>query len=172
MRTLTFNSIAALAIAAIALVAVPARAADLPAPSGDVVLEITGKIERKNSDTAARLDMAFLKSLPRTSFSTATIWTKGVVKFEGVELATLLAAFKASGTTISAIASNDYRVTIPVSDAQKGGPIVAYAMDGKPMSRRTTGPLWIVYPYDKSAAFRSEVIYSRSIWQLVKMDVQ
>ena len=60
----------------------------------------------------------------------------------------------------------DYAVTIPTSDAVEGGPIIAYEMDGKPMSRRDKGPLWVIYPFDDSAKYRTETIYSRSIWQL------
>ena len=72
--------------------------------------------------------------------------------------------------SISAVAINDYSVDIPVSDAEEGGPIIAYAMDGQPMSRRDKGPLWVIYPYSSSSKFRSEVIYSRSIWQLDRIE--
>ena len=50
-------------------------------------------------------------------------------------------------------------------------PLVAYEMDGETMSRRQKGPLWIVYPFDSDADFRSEVIYSRSIWQLDRLEI-
>ena len=39
------------------------------------------------------------------------------------------------------------------------------------MSIRDKGPLWVVYPYDSSADYRTEVIYSRSIWQLDRIEV-
>ena len=74
--------------------------------------------------------------------------------------------------TLLATAINDYTVEIPVSDAVPGGPIVAYLMDGQEMPVRDKGPLWIVYPYDSSAAYRSEVVYSRSIWQLDRIEVK
>jgi hypothetical protein len=38
------------------------------------------------------------------------------------------------------------------------------------MSVRDKGPLWVIYPYD-SDDYRSEVIYSRSIWQLDRLEV-
>jgi hypothetical protein len=38
------------------------------------------------------------------------------------------------------------------------------------MSIREKGPLWLVYPYDLNKAYQSETIYSRSIWQLVRID--
>jgi hypothetical protein len=58
-----------------------------------------------------------------------------------------------------------------MSDAIVGGAIVAFEMDGKPMPRRAKGPLWIVYPFDSSAKFRTESIYARSIWQLNRLHI-
>jgi hypothetical protein len=70
-----------------------------------------------------------------------------------------------------ATAINDYTVEIPLSDAVEGGPIIAYLMDGEEMSIRDKGPLWVIYPYDSDADFRSEVVYSRSIWQLDRLEI-
>ena len=44
-------------------------------------------------------------------------------------------------------------------------------MNGEIMSLRDKGPLWVIYPYDQNAAYRSEVTYSRSIWQLDRIEV-
>jgi hypothetical protein len=70
-----------------------------------------------------------------------------------------------------ATAINDYTVEIPMSDAVEGGPIIAYLMDGNEMSIRDKGPLWVIYPYDSDADFRSEVVFTRSIWQLDRLVV-
>ena len=51
------------------------------------------------------------------------------------------------------------------------GPILAYLNDGEEMPVRDKGPLWVVYPYDLNASYQSEVIYSRSIWQLDRIVV-
>ena len=91
---------------------------------------------------------------------------------KGVELATLLAALGAEGTVLLAIAHNDYAVDIPVSDAVAGGPVVAYLRNGAAMSMRDKGPLWVIYPFDSKPEYQSELIYSRSIWQLDRIEVQ
>ena len=44
-------------------------------------------------------------------------------------------------------------------------------MNGDVMLVRNKGPLWVVYPYDENPEYRSEVIYSRSIWQLDRIEV-
>lgn len=115
---------------------------------------------------------ADIEALPVTRFSTSTLWTEGVVDFAGVSLADFLDAVGVEDGSLSAVAINDYAVDIPVSDAAPGGPIIAYRMNGATMSARQKGPLWIVYPYDRDVAFQSETIYSRSIWQLARIDVE
>ncbi|MEP6320715.1 MAG: oxidoreductase, partial [Paracoccaceae bacterium] len=72
--------------------------------------------------------------------------------------------------TLKATAINDYAVEIPLEDAVDGGPILAYLSNGVPMSVREKGPIWIVYPYDSDPKYQTEVIYSRSIWQLDRLE--
>lgn len=149
-----------------------AAQAQIAQPQGAVVLTISGAIGNSNKDGAAELDFAMLEALPRVQIQTATPWTEGVQTFEGVALADLMAFVSASGTTIFATAINDYMVEIPMSDAAVGRALVALSLNGQPMSIREKGPLWIVYPYDSSDNFKSEVIYSRSIWQLNRLEVR
>lgn len=144
----------------------PMFAQTLPSPTGDVILTITGSIENQTSDGKAELDLDLLKRLPQVQFSTSTIWMEGVTEFTGVPLQDLLEYVGAKGTTIQAVALNDYKIEIPTNSVTDTAPIVAYLMDGAEMSPRGKGPLWVVYPYDTDASYRTEVIYSRSIWQL------
>lgn len=146
--------------------AAPLMADTVSAPSGDVILTVSGAIENENSDAGVVLDMDMLTALPQQSFTTTTIWTEGDVEFTGVSLQAVLDYVGFSGTKIEAVASNDYKIEIPASGVSDDVPIVAYLMNGEAMSSRGKGPLWIVYPYDSDPAFRTEVIYSRSIWQL------
>jgi len=164
--------IAVLAILVGSLAAHPAaRAQTLGTPSGEVLLTVSGEIGRTNRDGAMAFDRAMLKDLPRTSFTTTTIWTEGEHRFTGVDLADLLKAIDARGDTLRATALNDYEITMPVAEARDGA-LVAYAMDGEAMSVRGMGPLWIVYPYDSDVAYQSETIYARSIWQLDRIRIE
>ena len=94
-----------------------------------------------------------------------------MVEFAGVSLKDFLAEIGVAEGRLSAVAINDYAIEIPVSDAVAGGPLIAYEMNGRAMSPREKGPLWIVYPYDSNVDYQSETIYSRSIWQLARIDV-
>jgi hypothetical protein len=159
-------------IFAAVFVAHAAPAQTLPQPSDDIVLTVTGDIAVSNAEGAAVFDRAMLEAMEPVEFTTNTMWTDGPQVFTGVLLLDLLAMLGVTEGTIRATAINDYAVDIPVSDAIEGGPIVAYLLNGKPMSVRDKGPLWIVYPYDSKRQYRSEVIYSRSIWQLDRMEIR
>lgn len=161
--------IQSLAIAA--LTALPLAAQDLATPEGEVILTLSGEIGTTNAGDTAQFDLAMLEALGTETIETTTIWTEGTNTFEGVSLKALAEAAGIEGGTLRATAINDYAVEIPFEDAVEVGPIVAYRMNGAEMSVRDKGPLWIVYPYDSSADYRTEVIYSRSIWQLDRIVV-
>ncbi len=159
-------------IVAVLISCIPGTIAEeLQQPRGDIVLRITGNISRTNTGNVASFDLEMLDALPQTRFQTSTIWTEGKITFSGVSLDDLLAAVGSKGTTLRASALNDYAVDIPASEAVRGGPIVATRADGVRMSVREKGPLWIVYPFDLQTRYRSEITYSRSIWQLHEIAV-
>lgn len=147
----------------------PARA--LVAPTGPVVLTVGGRVRMPNQGEAAHFDMAMLAALPQTSFSTRTPWYAQPRLFTGPLLRDVLAAAGAQGDVIRLTALNDYRVDMPYQDAQRHDVIVARLMDGKPMAVRDKGPLFVIYPFDAQPELRGAVYYSRSAWQLRKIDV-
>lgn len=151
---------------------VAAQTQALEAPKERVVLAVSGKIGIKNAGETARFDMKMLEALPQHSFTTNTPWFDRPVKFTGPLLSDVLAAVKANGSVVKAVAINDYAISIPVADTTKHKVIVARLLDNKPMAVRDKGPLFVVYPFDDSAILRSSVYYERSIWQLKAMDIQ
>jgi len=160
----------AVATALLCLVGHPARA--LQPPTGKVVLTITGKLTEKNSPRGAEFDMAMLEALPQKTFTTSTPWDRLPVRFSGPLLRDVLAAAKAQGTALQAIAVNDYKTTIPVSDTQQFDMVLAHRMNGQPIPPRTKGPLFIVYPYDSRSELQDAVYRDRSAWQLKEIAVE
>lgn len=144
----------------------------LEAPKERPILAVSGKIAEKNAGEVARFDMKMIEALPQHTFTTSTPWFDKPVKFTGPLLSDVLAAVKASGTTISAVAINDYKITIPAGDTSKFKVIVARLIDDKPIPVREKGPLFVVYPFDSSAELRTSTYYERSIWQLKALDIQ
>jgi hypothetical protein len=144
----------------------------LPLPEQTPILTVTGAISVKNDGETAVIDLAMLEAMGAVTLETSTLWTEGVQSFRGVPLNVLLERLGAEGETIAATALNDYTVEIPASDAVEGGPILAFEANGKPLSVRDKGPLWVVYPYDSGAEYQTEVIYARSIWQVARMEIR
>ena len=131
--------------------------------AGDVLLTF------QHQDDIVELQMTDLQEMGETEITTTTIWTEGKQSFVGVSLHDFLEEYGISDGELVATAINDYEIVIPVEDAVEGGPIIAYLHNGEPMSVRNKGPLWIVYPYDSDVRFQTEVVYSRSIWQLDRL---
>lgn len=141
------------------------------AAEGDAILTVTGESLTTNAEETLILDRQMMAALPAITFETSTIWTDGIHTFTGVSLADFANAVGMKNGHFLATAINDYTVEIPVTDAVENGPIIAYLMDGAEMSVRDKGPLWVIYPYDGDAEYRTEVIYSRSIWQLDRLEI-
>jgi hypothetical protein len=157
-----------LGLALISFAAVPgvAQADEAAAPA---VLSISSEA---GAAQPVELTMEALQALPSSSFTTETIWTEGPQTFRGVSLFELAAHLELGNGVLEAAAINDYTVEVPLSDAVAGGPVIAYERNGAAMTVRDKGPLWLVYPYDSNPAYKSEEIYSRSIWQLVSLKVK
>lgn len=137
-----------------------------------MVLTIAGKIGERNSPQGVQFDMAMIEKLPQHSFTTLTPWEKQPIQFTGPLLRDVLAAVKAQGTVIRAMALNDYQSSIPVEDALKFDMVMAYKMNGQLIPVKTKGPLFIVYPFDAKPELRSAVYYERSPWQLKTLTLE
>lgn len=153
-------------------------AQDLSQPSGPVILTISGAIQRGNSRDAqgnivANFDLGMLEALGKTGFSTSTPWHKGVVRFDGVPGKALMEAVGAKPDGVAqAVALNDYASSVPVADFLQRGLILALKLDGAYMTIRDKGPLFIIYPFDSQSELRHESYYTRSVWQLRRLDIR
>lgn len=168
------NTIRNAALAAL-LSALPlhtAQAQALPAPSGDVILTVSGEIGVTNAEDGAAFGLADLDQLPQTGFETTTIWTEGVQSFSGVRLSDMLARVGAEGGSLLMTALNDYQIEVDAGDPFLKDALLATRQNGAPMSVRDHGPVWLVFPYDADANLRSEIVYSKSIWQLTRIEVR
>ncbi|OBQ71310.1 molybdopterin-dependent oxidoreductase [Mesorhizobium erdmanii] len=161
-------------IAAALLCALPvshAMSASLKAPEGDVVLTITGDIQNTNKAHTATFDLAMLQALAGRQAIMETPWTNGATEFDGPYLKAILEAAGAHGKTLRIKALNDYSADVPIGDATDYETILAVKMNGKPMSVRDKGPLFMIYPFDKNHELYNEKYFSRSVWQIKEIEV-
>lgn len=148
-----------------------ARAADLAPPSGEVLLTISGRIEHTNREGVAAFDRPMLENLGLIELRTWTPWTMGQPMFQGVLAQTLMEAVGAQGAAVHARALNDYEVTIPLSDFRDYRVLVAMYQDGRALTMRERGPLWIVYPWSDHPELDDRPTRQKSIWQLVHLRI-
>ncbi|WP_106607058.1 molybdopterin-dependent oxidoreductase [Shimia abyssi] len=143
----------------------------ISAMANETILTVSGIPTDSGALRVQEYDLAQLRDIGEVSFTTTTPWTEGEQTFTGVPLSKLVASLNLQSGVLMATAVNDYAVEIPMSDALQDGPIIAFLRNDKQMSVREKGPLWIVYPYDSDAKFRTEIVYSQSIWQLDRIMV-
>lgn len=166
-------ALSALVVLATAALAPAGAAADgLPQPSGEPVLTVEGSVAKTNRDGVAVFDRDMLERLGLRTLRTGTTWTEGVTTFEGVLVRDVLKAAGAEGETVVARALNDYRIDIPRSDFQDYDVLLAMRMDGKDLTARDKGPLWIVYPRDDHPELQNGRSDHRWVWQLNALRVE
>jgi hypothetical protein len=150
----------------------PSRAAEpLPQPNGPVVLTVSGSIERANVGNQARFDMDMLTALGMATVTTRSEVSDNPQVFEGVPLRAVLERVGAKGRAIRASALNDYVAIIPLDDL-RFEPILAMRADGRVLTVRDKGPLWVVYPRDSYKVLDDSRYDSRWVWQLNKIHVE
>lgn len=160
---------------ALLLISLPTAGSEetrLPAPQAQPILAIEGNIGVTNVEGKALFDRAMLEEIGMATIETTTPWFDGRVKFEGVPADRIMDLVGANGTEVVAVALNDFRTTIPLSDFSKYGVILALKRDGEYMPVSDKGPLFIVYPYDSDAELQTQRFYARSAWQLARLIVR
>jgi hypothetical protein len=156
---------------------VDAQDGPLPTPTGAVLLTISGNIARTNGvdqtgRPVARFDRAMLEALAPKTVTTATLWHEGVSRFEGPSSAALMAAVKGTGKAARAIALNEYVVDLPMEDFVGDKFVLAMKVNGKELTIRDRGPIFVIYDYDRTPKNSLNVVQNRSIWQLIRLEVK
>jgi len=149
-----------------------AAAESLPTPSGKPILSVSGNIAQTNAGAEAHFDRDMLEALGTVSFETTTPWDKERVRFEGVPLGRLLDRLGASGSRLIAVALNDYAAELPIGDVSKYDVLLALKRNGEYMPVRNKGPIFIVYNFDSDPELKSQKFYSRSVWNIARLEVK
>ena len=161
-------------VAAAVVVTTPApRAPDgrLPAPAGEPVLTITGRIERTNVERTVRLDEDGLDSLGRVRVELYEPWVKQRMSFQGVWLADVLDAAGVDGgaTGLHLTALDNYQVDLPIDEVRAGGVLLATRNgDGGAIPIAEGGPIRMVFADGVEAGANA----NQWIWSLTTIDVR
>jgi len=149
------------------------QAQTLSKPTGPVILTVTGNISHTNTTSkTAEFDRDMLMGLEVIDQKTMTPWSEGVDLYRGPLLRSVMAAVGAQTGELSVTALNDYSAKVPKKDGEDYDVILAMDMNGKPMSVRDKGPIFMLYPFTDHPDLNNEVIHNRSVWQVKSINVE
>lgn len=156
-----------------------AQAEHVDKPEGEVLLTITGNIEKTNAEfvldgktvPAATFDMAMLEALPTEVIKTTNPWTEGKTEFKGVRFSDLLDSIGADSSHVLLHALDDYTVEVKNGMFSDYPIVIAYEQDGHYMSVRNLGPLWLMYPFDDYPELDTSQNRGHCVWQLIHIEI-
>ena len=107
----------------------------------------------------------------RSTVVTENEFANGKVAYRGPLVRDVLAQLGLDDVEqVRLVAANDYFVDIPTEDFRDYDAILAMEADGKRLSRRDKGPLWLMYPISDHAELNDPVYLRRLIWQVVRIE--
>lgn len=150
-----------------------ALASPLPAPTGRVLLTLSGNIAQANVGDEAHFDRSMLQALPARVIETHTPWHRDRGRYEGPLVRALLETVGADVDVeqVRIRALNHYEAEVPVSDFRRHDVILAMTRDGEPLTIREYGPLFVLYPFDDHPELHTEAIRFRSVWHVERIIV-
>lgn len=123
--------------------------------------------------SATEVSMEQLEALPQVTIDTGNAYVDGVVRFRGPLMRDVLDLVGLDDAELVRLtAANDYTVDIPTDDFRSYDAILAMIADGKRLSRRERGPLWLVYPMSQHPELTESQYNRRLIWQVVRIDAR
>lgn len=117
-------------------------------------------------------DLELLDALEQKTISTTNEFVTGTVSYSGpLARELVMTAGGDEKSTIILTAINDYQISVPSSDFFAYDVVLATRMNGKTLSPRDKGPIWLMYPISDHNELQDSAVNSKLIWQLVKMEV-
>lgn len=139
----------------------------IPAPKGKIVLRVEGASSGEAGKPLA-FDIPTLELMGLIRFTNTNRWYTEPVTFEGVLGSDFLAAVGVppGAKTMHMVALNDYVADVPIEDLRLWPVMLALKIDGKYMSVREKGPIWLVYPSHIDEKLGEPAYQGRWIWQV------
>ena len=129
----------------------------LPAPTGDVILTVSGDLAAPNVDDTCQFD-ADLFDQYATEQTLDDPWMGDGLAYRGLTLATIveLCGGSADAETISLVASDGFAGEIATADLMEWPIMLAYQVDGIDLMEETGGPVKLVYPAEARETYSDD----------------
>ncbi|MCG7488472.1 hypothetical protein MHN79_03115 [Vibrio sp. Of14-4] len=138
----------------------------LPAPEGEPILWVSGKITESNSPDGVEFDSKMIKQLEQGTITTHNHVVAKALEYKGPKLSALLDYVGAKGSSLKVVAWDDYVATILIADIRKYGVLLATHEDGIKMTIDGKGPFFIVFPFVEHPELDKDLYYALSVWQV------
>ena len=145
----------------------------IPAPTGDVILTVTGNIGTTNVDDTIQMDLATVESVGLVDYTVQDPFENREITYRGVLMSDLLDVWQVGedATTLHVVALNDYAVDVPLADLREYPVLFALQADGEYMPISTRGPAMLVYPYN-DFEFDVAIYNDYWAWQIATIEVR
>lgn len=139
---------------------------------GEILLSVKGLLDDRYKGGERHFDLNQLKAFESDSFVVKTRWSESKHEYHGPKLSAILAAVGAKGNSLRLFALNDYSVDVDLDFIEKYQPILAWREDGKAMTLRNKGPLWLMLPLHKYDELNEFKYTAAMIWQLRSIEIR
>ncbi|MEM9200330.1 MAG: molybdopterin-dependent oxidoreductase [Actinomycetota bacterium] len=144
--------------------------AAIAAPTDDVVLTISGSVERPNADGRVMADRAGLESVGPVTATVFEPFVSAEMEFTGVSLAAVLqAAGVADDATLVLRALDDYEVSFTMAELVEDSALLVTRQADEPIAVADGGPIRVVFTDPDSPLGRNLALW---IWSLAEIEVE
>ena len=117
------------------------------------------------------LDEAALSALPQTEFTTTTPGPRAPTTIAGRPWRVLAAQGILDARKIAVSALNGYQQVVDLA-LFDGVPLTLVRQeDGKPLTRRNKGPLWLLIPFTTYPKLDVPAIHNCMVWQVTRIEI-
>ena len=117
-------------------------------------------------------DRAGLEEMPWQTVETGNPFVDHVATFRGPSAFGVASQIGHAGARqVRLIAANDYFTEVELSELDRFDAILAMEMNGRPLTLRDYGPIWVMYPLDLYSELQDSVYNSRLVTQLRVMEL-
>jgi len=140
----------------------------LPAPSGDLILTVTGDLDAPNVGDECVFDADLFDDYAITQ-DMDDPWMGDGLDYRGVTLATIfeLCGGSADAETVTLVADDGMTLEIAAADLKEWPIMVAYQVGGEDLPVELGGPVKMVYPADAGETYGDDFW----MWWLVEVQI-
>ena len=147
----------------------------IPMPTGDIILRVSGDVSQTNDNGSLSFDIATLEQLGLVEYTIADPWQNHEdVTYTGVLMSDLLeyAGMSDTATNVHMVALDEYAVDISIADMKKWPVLLATRTNNEYMDVESSGPTRIVFPFQAHKEIDEDTYKVLMIWNLRDIEIQ